>query len=511
MTVHAHCGRTVLILILVAAAMSAPSRGEPAAAVFKAGFAEGDITPEIGMERPGGYGKSRHTSLHDPCKVRAAVFDDGRRRVAIVGVDALAVRRPSVLAVRKAIHARCGIQPDAILIAASHSHSSGPTAMILPGEYDHADAFVRDLAYSKSSCADAKYLMEVEQAIVEAVVAADAAKAVARAGAGKGIEDRVAFNRRFRMKNGRTHTHPRQGNPDILKVAGPTDPQVGVVGAWDAKGRLIGCIVNFACHATTSPGGISANYIYYIEQAIRGVFGKQVVVVFTAGASGDVTQVDNLSPHGSPGREQSARRVGGCVGAEAAKVLLLMEPGALVPVAAKTKVWKIKRRVPSPERVKQCQELVRKTPKEVGATTWTFAKEIVLLDAKLRKSPTADVEVQVLQVGPAVFVSDPAEFFCELGLAIKTGSSFPFTFPVSLANGCVGYVPTREALGPQGGGYETRLTSYSNLEPTAGRQIVDVSLALLKQLKPGKAPVPPPARPFSGTGWSYGNVPAELD
>lgn len=496
-----------LVLCVTASSLLAAENGP----LFKAGFAERDITPEIGMEQPGGYGKSFHRTLHDPCKVRAAVFDDGKNRVALVGLDALIIRRETVLAVRREIEKRSGIPGRAVLISASHSHSSGPVGMVLPGEYDFASPLVQKLAYEKSSCADPQYLKLVERQLVDAVCEANDRRAEARCGVGKGIEDQVAFNRRFRMRSGLTVTHPRQGNPDIIEPAGPTDPEVGVVGAFDTKGKLLGCIVNFACHATTSPGGISANYIYDLEKVIRGALGQDAIVVFLPGANGDVTQVDNLSPLSNRRAENWCRFVGGRVGAEAVKVLISMDTGSLAPVAALDTLLQIKRRPPSAEKVSRALAMVEKDPKKTDATEWTFAKETVLLDALVRHTPVVEVEVQAIQVGPAVFLSNPAEYFCQFGLDIKHGSKFPFTFPVELANGCVGYVPTEEALGPRGGGYETRLSSYSNLEPTAGRQMANAALELAARLKAGPVPTRPPAPPFSAGPWTYGNVPPELN
>lgn len=498
-----------MILVALTGFLALASAASPAAG-FKAGFAERNITPAIGMEEPGGYGKSYHRSLHDPCKVRASVFGDGERRVALVGVDALAVRRPLVEACRKEIQARCGIPPEAVLIGASHSHSSGPTCMILPGEYDHGSPLVKSLAYEQSSCADTGYLERVRKALVEAVCQADQSRAEVRCGVGKGFEDKVAFNRRFRMTNGLSYTHPGQLNPDIVEPAGPIDPEVGVIGVWDARGQCIGCVVNYACHATCNPGGISANWIYYLEQTIRGGLGTNCIVVFLQGASGDVTQVNNRNPHVNPAGEDWARLVGGRIGAEAVKVLLSMPRGELAPVDFRVKTLEMTRRAPAAERVKRCLEMVQQPADKVGHTEWTFAKEIVLLDSLLAARPVARVEVQAIQVGPAVFAANPAEFFCQLGLDIKAGSPFQFTFPVELANDCVGYVPTAEALGSRGGGYETRLTSYSNLEPDAGKKIVDASLELARQMKPGPLPEPPKAPPFKGQPWSYGNVPPEL-
>ena len=380
--------------------------------VFKAGMAERNITLEIGCEAPGGYGKSYHKTLHDACKVRVAVFDDGSNRVALIGIDALFIHRTTTLNVRKEIARKTKIPEGNILIGASHSHSSGPMSGVMPGDFDDASKLVQKLAYEQSTCADASYLAKVEGAIVEAVLADNEGCLSVKAGIGKGVEDKVAFNRRFKMRDGGAATNPGLGNPDIVEPAGPVDPEVGIIGVWGDNNKLLGFVVNFCCHATTSPDGISANYIYFLEKVIQGYYGKDAVVVFLNGASGDVTQVDNRSAYRLPTGERSAQLVGGRVGAEALKQLLIMEPGILVPVAAKTTILPIKRRVPSAERVKQALEMVEKDPMKVVSTEWTFAKEIILLDALLKKEPIVDVEVQAVQVGPAVFLTTPAEYFC---------------------------------------------------------------------------------------------------
>lgn len=495
--------------LLVFASLLATAQAAETPPSVKAGFAERDITPGIGSEKPGGYAKAFHRFFHDPCKVRVALFDDGKRKVVLVALDALIVPRSVVLNARTEIEKATRIPASAVMISATHSHSSGPVGMVQPRQFDSAPPDIRQLAYDESSLADAGYLLRITHEIVQAVKAADAARAPAQLGFGFGHEDKAAYNRRQRMKNGQSWSHAGAMNPDIVDYAGPIDPQVGVIGAWDASGKLLGTVVNYACHATTNPVGISANWIYYLERTIQGALDSRAPVVFVAGACGDVSQVDNLSPSQNPNGETWAQIVGGRVGAEAVKVLLSAPRGSNIPLDARQKTWRIARRAPSAETVAKARAVIARGKTPADNTAWLFAKETLMLTHLLATEPQAEVEVQALQIGPAVCVSNPAEYFVAYGLEIKKRSKFPFTIPVELANGCVGYVPTEEAFGPNGGGYETRLTFYSNLEITAGRQIAEAGIALANEMTPGPVPEFPKIK-APGKPWPYGSVPPEL-
>jgi hypothetical protein len=331
---------------------------------------------------------------------------------------------------------------------------------------------------------------------------ADKHKVEAKCAIGVGKEPTVSFNRRFKMKNGRQMTHPGKGNPDIIEPAGPIDPAVGVLSAWSTDGKFLGCVVNFACHGTTGPGGCSADWPYYLDSTIRGVMGYNSTVIFLNGACGDITQVDNQTVREPEFGEKWARRVGQKVGAEALKVIAEAEPGDLEPLNAAQTILNIETRKVPMERLKWAYDLVKSNVK--SDYRWYFARDIILLNERNKFEPSVPCEIQAIQIGPLVVVSSPAELFCQLGLDIKSASTFPYTFVVELANGIIGYVPTEEAMGPSGGGYETRMGMHSKLIPSAGRRIVEASIDLIKRFTPGKEPEAPKGE--KGIPWNYGEV-----
>src|SRR5262249_34655571 len=147
-----------------------------------------------------------------------------------------------------------------------------------------------------------------------------------------------------------------------------------------------------------------------------------------------VTQVDSLSPYAAPAAKQWARMVGSRV-AETFKVLLSMEPGGGPCLAAQARILRsgaacrIPRVCAPGDRAPRfegsrphCMDLRQGNP-----TAGCFLKRELYTEA----------EVQAVQVGPAVFISNPAKFFCQFGLNLKRP---PFPGHLSCRTGecCVG-------------------------------------------------------------------------
>jgi len=282
------------------------------------------------------------------------------------------------------------------------------------------------------------------------------------------------------MKDGKVKTHPGKGNPDIVEPAGPIDPEVGVIAVEDMDGVFLGCLVNYALHGTLMSGSlVSVDWPWSLRQTVRAAKGADAGVVVLNGACGDVTQVDNRDVRPAEFGEKWCRRVGTILGAEVLKVLARTEYSTDVPLAV------VSRRLALPIRDLGASddELVARERPEGGLGTGheeIYKNEAGLLRALKAQSPTVDVEVQAMRVGSAAIVSNPAEYFCAMGLSIKKDSPWRPTFVAELSNGYCGYVPTVAAFGE--GGYEIRTARSSFLDPVAGEEIARTSAELLGKL-----------------------------
>jgi neutral ceramidase len=101
-----------------------------------------------------------------------------------------------------------------------------------------------------------------------------------------------------------------------------------------------------------------------------------------------------------------------------------------------------------------------------------------VLDVYGRDGKPQEVEVQVIALGQDLaWVSLPGEIFVELGLAIKASSPFKHTIIAELANGSIGYIPTKRAFAE--GNYEP---VSARCAEGSGELLVDAAVKLLREL-----------------------------
>ena len=471
--------------------------------MIKAGFYEADITPAIGMERPGSYNKVFIQEIREKIQVRATYITDGRTEVALVGVDTCMISSEITGPVRAEF-------PEmTVLLSPSHLHNGGPaTRSKMP---DFHSELARKLRQDESIFGNPDYIRHIIAQTITAIKMAKIRAEEVELSFGRGNVEGVTFNRGFKMKNGHRATHPGKCNPEIVAPFAPIDTEVGAVGFWKkSDGGFLGCLVNFNCHGTcASAGGVNADWPGQMIRTIKAVMGENSGVTYLYACPGDITQINNLSLAPSEGGPESAEKVGVSVGAEALKILMKAEKGEIETLKTNTEFIKLQRRKPSQKTLDEALRIVQKW--ERNTTEFKFAKEHLILGEIVAHEPEMSAEIQTIQLGPLVIVTMPGEVFCGIGLAIKARSKFPFTWVSSLANASIGYIPTADALDPKtGGGYETRLTAGTCAAPDTDRKLIEKSVEMIEKLNPDPVPAGPQIKPVT-TVWEYGNNLPELE
>lgn len=426
--------------------------------MFKAGAAQVVITPPVGTALRGYFRKRISNGILDDLHAKTVVLDDGEQRAALIICDLIGVTREAVKAARKLISERCGIPGDSVMIAATHTHT-GPS-----------------LEDSEFSPVDPDWRALFPKLIAGGVTAALDRLKPAEVAVYVGHEDSIAFNRRYRMRDGTVRTNPGVGNPDVIEPAGPIDPDVGVLCIREkGEGKLIAVLVNYACHLDVIGGArISADYPGYLERFLRNGIGDDFVVLFGTGTCGDINHIDVLGGKPLKGPEH-ARRMGMILAGETMKAL-----GRMRKFRSDLNVKAIRREIDMPyrkvteEEIRTAGEILEnhQTPSpSTSRPDRIWARKIIALSEMTERSRRS--EIQAVAIGDTAILGLPGEVFVEIGLRIKGESPASHTFILEQANDSLGYLPTRKAFGE--GGYEPSSSFYTDdIEEILVKESLDV-------------------------------------
>jgi hypothetical protein len=478
--------RALYALILLAAAFTRAAAGEP----LHVGVAQADITPPLGFPIAGYYHERLATGTLDPLKAKAIVFRSGTRQAALVVCDLTGIAVDLGNEVRRRAAAKTGIPAEHIVVSATHSHT--------------APDFTRDLfehlAGKPGKDGQPRYAVKLIDGVVEAIVKAHAAlkPATVEAGAAR-QESPVSFNRRFVMRDGSVKTWMRLDHPDVVRSAGPIDPEIGMLLARSAADKKpLGLVSNFALHLDTVGGTEwSGDYPYFIGKAVQKALGENVASIFGTGCCGDINHVDPVRKE-----RNKTDAIGGELGKTITSHLGKLRPVKDATLRVRHTTVKLPLQEVSAAQLSKARPLLleARAGKKVEFFDLVNAYKAVMLDQLRNKRPQSDpaetinwglthawagvgeylpAEVQAIALGDDVaIVCLPGEIFVELGLAIKQASPFRTTLVIELS-GCVEtvYVPTRAAYA--GGSYEV---TNSTVQPGSGEMLVEAALRLLGEM-----------------------------
>ncbi len=417
---------------------------------LQAGAATANITPWLGVTIPGGHRAGYAEDVHDELLAKALVLDNGRTRLAFITCDLIAMPQNIAEPARQRVAKRCGIPVDHTMINATHTHSGGGIADLLGTD------------------GDSDYIEWLHLKIADAAELACRRLRPARIGFASVEEDRIAFNRRWRMKDGTVRMNPGVADPNLIEPSGPTDPELAMFYVEDLDGNPVSAVACYSLHYIGAGGGISADYFGHFFRQMQGYLGGECVPLLWNAASGQINNIDFSGRRRWKDRGHvHAKKMANVLAGHMLTEIQLMEMQDTLDLASATGTFDFAPRTITPEDLEMADRILASPDNppryDDGPFSWVVGQPIprsivdiyALECQRLAKLPSRmNAIVQTFRLGNAAIAALPGEVFVESGLNIKSQASAGPVFIVSLANGYIGYICTDKALTEEGG-YET--------------------------------------------------------
>jgi len=485
-----------LLFVAVAMAAAVVVAGE-----FKAGFARVDITPPLGSFMPGYYVDRRAKEVLDPLQINCVAFSDGTTTAIVQQFDTEGISDSVANRLRDEIAKATGVDRDAVLVHASHTHDGGYLAM----DADHGK-INEDGVPSNATETDVTYCKMVVTRAADAAVEAVRDLKPAKFSVGRSVAHRISFGRRYLMKDGKVKTNPGTKNPDVVKPVGTADETVQVLRIDRAGAKAI-CIINFQTHPDVVGGEtLTADWPGLTRTVFEAATMGEANCLVLNGTQGDVNhcivtpevgkidELKGLSPtfDGADRGYDHAKHMANVLAGAALSVWLKCEDVK----TGKIRFAKAEIKVPA-QKAKDSDEknlvwadkvwALHEAGKDAEISKWLGCYEMELTTevaraGRIRAMAKHDdfhlIPIWGLAMGDVAFGAFPGEPFNDIGVAVRKASPFKLTMLSCLTNGSRGYFPFSDSY--QQGGYESATSPFG---PSVADDLIAGETALLKSLK----------------------------
>ena len=434
---------------------------------LQAGFSRLNVTPPLGIPIVGYYKPRFAEGVLDELEVNALALAVEDKKVVLLSVDNCGFSETVANSYREHICAVTGLPADCVFLHATHTHTGPSTCptydkdLVLLSEYEGHPLLPQYYEYLRCKLADA------------AVLALKDLKP-AKMGWAVGDAPKVAFVRRFRMKDGKVRTNPGVGNPDILHPIGDVDERVNVLRFDRENDSLV--LVNFGNHPdAVGDSLISGDWPTLLRHRLEKALDN-VKSIFFNGAQGDVNHV-NVNAKGGDFNDTfhdfddvdrgygHARHMGNVVAAAVLQVFDKVNYTDVDSLKTLEKTIEIPSAMPTPEEAKQAHILNdlhmagkdEEIPFEGMELTTVVAEaaRMVRLEHGPKSFPMNFIGVAV---GNVALFGIPGEPFTGVGRGLKEAEGWDLVLPCCLTNGNEGYFPMQEAYDE--GGYESQSSFF---------------------------------------------------